>query len=169
MNNLRKAPLATDIPYEKPSVKLIQLPLSLQRIDAHLPDRASILQERMEFIADIRNSISNGQAVVVKGWKPEVHTDFTVEDIKLLRPTMSQQVQWQSTCGELIFKAIKLKGGLDAMARAKQLVDDSEESDIDPYTFSTLEAFIDLADDPNTCGNLLDLPNLHPEVPTWLK
>lgn len=37
------------------------------------------------------------------------------------------------------------------------------------HRYMSLKTFIDLANDANECCNLLDLPNLQPDVPIFLR
>ncbi|KAI6155869.1 hypothetical protein BKA82DRAFT_4349113 [Pisolithus tinctorius] len=112
-------------------------------------DKGSLAQ----LIANISDSLSRGCAVLVRGWKPNnPPLDFTCEDIRFFRPTISQEVVVQ-----------------DALKRAEQ-----QEAKGGPDMSKVFEVlsgvkFIELADDENTCMNLLDFPNTQPEVPIFLR
>jgi hypothetical protein len=56
----------------------------------------------------------------------------------------------------------------DARVRGKNF--DSPQDQIQPiHKSTTIEEFILEAHNPKTCGNLLDLQNLRPEAPTWIR
>jgi hypothetical protein len=93
--DMQNAPHATAIPGEHPFCKIIHMSSSLRSGYVKDQVKQKIDSERASFISELRLSISNGQAVLVKGWRPEIHTEFTMEDIGLLRPALKQEVQWQ--------------------------------------------------------------------------
>jgi hypothetical protein len=172
---MSNAPHASSNVDGKPFCVIMHVPESLTR-SSKIQDAQVRKNERDKFIAHIRQCISNGQAVLVKGWTPELHITFCVEDIELLRPTMTQKVQWQSNIILFTKYSLLIFNWSDAMVRAATFNKDpedpdteSDDEDISIYNTSTLSEFIDLADDPNTCGNLLDLPCPHQEVPSWFR
>ncbi|KAG6369564.1 hypothetical protein JVT61DRAFT_14269 [Boletus reticuloceps] len=87
----------------------------------------------------IEDAISKGCAVLVRGWEPTPALEFTLSDIQLFRPTVSQPVVVQ---------------------------DDDERGQ---HRDMTLEGFIRMADDAGACMNLLDLPNYQPDVPIFIR
>ena len=90
------APDATNIPNEPPLAVIVELPESLKRTtNLKAMTKEQKFDERELFIKTIRKHISCGRAVVVKGWAPELQIDFNMDDIQLIRPTMTQEVQYQ--------------------------------------------------------------------------
>ncbi|KAI5984120.1 hypothetical protein F5J12DRAFT_899406 [Pisolithus orientalis] len=112
-------------------------------------DKGSLAQ----LIDNISDSLSRGCAVLVRGWKlNNPPLDFTCEDIRFFHLTISQEVVVQ-----------------DALKHAEQ-----QEAKGGPDMSKVFEVlsrvkFIELADDENTCMNLLDFPNTQPEVPIFLR
>ncbi|KAI5985437.1 hypothetical protein F5J12DRAFT_898994 [Pisolithus orientalis] len=106
-----------------------------------------------QLIANISDSLSRGCAVLVRGWKPNnPPLDFTCEDIHFFHLTISQEVVVQDAlkCAE----QQEAKGGPD-MSKVFEVL--------------SRVKFIKLADDENTCMNLLDFLNTQPEVPIFLR
>ena len=46
----------------------------------------------------IEEAISNGIAVVVRGWQPSPALDFDLDGVGMVRPTLAQQVVVQGQC-----------------------------------------------------------------------
>lgn len=94
---MQQSPHATMIPNKIPLCVVINVPASLSRNfrSSSSQNTTSISSERNTFIESIRECLSNGQAVLVKGWTPEVSYGFNIEDIGMIRPTITQHVQWQ--------------------------------------------------------------------------
>ncbi|KAI6138056.1 hypothetical protein BKA82DRAFT_4021780 [Pisolithus tinctorius] len=138
---MSKAASATEYQYGHGRTMLVEL-----KYDG---DKGSLAQ----LIANISDSLSRGCAVLVRGWKPNnPPLDFTCEDICFFHPTISQEVVVQ-----------------DALKRAEQ-----QEAKGGPDMSKVFEVlsgvkFIELADNENTCMNLLDFPNTQPEVPIFLR
>lgn len=57
---------------------------------------------------------------------------------------------------------------IDALLRAKDQKD-KEKDEPHIHGHMTLEEFIDSAQDPEKCQNFLDLPNLQPDVPPFIR
>lgn len=69
-------------------------------------DKGSLAQ----LIDNISDSLSRGCAVLVRGWKPNnPPLDFTCEDIRFFRPTISQEVVVQGMDIIVSLKFISLK------------------------------------------------------------
>jgi len=47
--------------------------------------------------SQIEVALSKGSAVLVRGWEPKPKLDFSVDSIRLYRPTMAQMVDAQGT------------------------------------------------------------------------
>jgi hypothetical protein len=48
-----------------------------------------------KLIVAIEDGLARGSAVLVRGWQPGLRMGFSIDDIKLYRPTMSQNVTVQ--------------------------------------------------------------------------
>ncbi|TDL13818.1 hypothetical protein BD410DRAFT_810230 [Rickenella mellea] len=124
------------------------------------PNCSEAGKEIYELAKKARAALSRGLAVVLKGWRPDCQYKFTVEDMRCLRPNMNQTVDWQAT------KLTRLNSK-DATKRAAAYAAEGGDTVL-IHSATTLEQFIRLADDPEVCGNALDLPNLKPEAPSIL-
>ncbi|KAF8435844.1 hypothetical protein L210DRAFT_3648501 [Boletus edulis BED1] len=100
----------------------------------------------------IEEALSKGCAVLVRGWEPNPPLDFSVEAIQMYRPTMSQTVMVQN-----------------AVKRGKESSKGSKGNTAAIHESLTLDNFITLAADPNKCMNLLDLPNIQPDIPIFVR
>jgi hypothetical protein len=104
---MSQAPHASCIPGEQPYCVVVQLPMSLRR-SSESQNPAQVLQERSTFFAEIREHISNGRVILVKGWTPELRLEFTADDIGIIRPTIDQQVQWQGKTNYIVVNIVIL-------------------------------------------------------------
>ena len=82
---------------ESIAVKL-ELPEELQHTSERPRPSPVALAAREIFVKEIRNHIANNRAVVIKGCCFSQCKGFSVEDIGMVRPSMSHSVYWQGTC-----------------------------------------------------------------------
>ncbi|KIJ57509.1 hypothetical protein HYDPIDRAFT_35036 [Hydnomerulius pinastri MD-312] len=105
----------------------------------------------LELSSKLDHALSQGTAVLVRGWQPQPVVDFDIDQIPIIRPTMEQPVVVQ-----------------DAYKRAAQQA--SPQPDLsNVHSHIGLGEFILKAQDAECCMNLLDLPNSHPDVPPFLR
>ncbi|KAG9311146.1 hypothetical protein JVU11DRAFT_8209 [Chiua virens] len=101
---------------------------------------------------EIEEALSNGSAVLVRGWEPTPTLEFTVESIGMYRPSLHQDVDIQN-----------------AVLREKEARKGDKGDGTNVHESMTIKRFIELADDPKKCLNLLDLPNIQPDVPIFVR
>lgn len=151
---MAQCPSAMQVKSEGAFVAYINLPPRLRNWISDDPYSSTTFATlENDFSSSVRDHIANNRAVVVRGWYPQIRTTFSIEDICAVRPTMPQRVQV-----------------VDTMVRERNVgkqPEDQEEEDTD--TYKPLSDFILDAHDLNTCGGVLELPNLRPEAPFWLK
>ncbi|KAL4066267.1 hypothetical protein V8B97DRAFT_1874785, partial [Scleroderma yunnanense] len=102
-------------------------------------------------VSRIQDALLLGSAVLVCGWEPKPTLNFTVEDIQLYRPTMTQSVFVQDTA--LCTLEQDLEGKVDLSK---------------VHNTSTIEKFIQNVNEEKVCMNLLDLPNPQLDVLIFL-
>ena len=83
MQFMSRAPSALDYRFGDGRPMLVQLEYNPQ---------TKALQR---LVLDIQNALATGSAVLVRGWEPEPRLDFTMEDLRLYRPTLAQTVDVQ--------------------------------------------------------------------------
>ena len=95
---MARADNATQMRDNKPIAAILKLPEELQYTSERPRPFSVVLAARERFVKDIRNHISNNRAVVIKGCCFSQCRGFSVEDISMVRPSMSHSVYWQGTC-----------------------------------------------------------------------
>ncbi|KAI9452333.1 hypothetical protein HD554DRAFT_2043720 [Boletus coccyginus] len=138
---LSRAPRAQDYRYDADRPMLVELAYDGR-------DAGALWRMTME----IETALSKGCAVLVRGWEPTPALDFTMDSIQMFRPTMMQDVVAQ-----------------DAIMRAKEQKKGTDAKLYDIHRKLTMKAFIAAGDEEEECLNLLDLPNLQPDVPIFLR
>ncbi|THH16202.1 hypothetical protein EW146_g4404 [Bondarzewia mesenterica] len=107
-------------------------------------------------IIQIRQALKMGKSVVVyPHWCPPAK-GFDNAGVENLCGPLSQQVDWQDA-------HLREK----ARQQISQGLDDEDSDAIDISRTTTLGEFVKLADDPLTCGNLLDVPTFSPSEVPW--
>jgi hypothetical protein len=94
---MARADNATQIPSDEPVAVILELPEELKHISERPRPSSIALAARDGFVKDIRNHISNNRAVVIRGCCFGQCRGFSVEDIGMVRPSMSHSVYWQGT------------------------------------------------------------------------
>lgn len=119
----------------------------------------------------IEEAISKGSAVLVRGWEPTPARNFTVEDLRMYRPSLWQSVEVQGTwsCHTRWPASNNSTGITDAVTRGAEQKKGDECDTSKIHVSMSIERFIALANDPDSCMNLLDLPNLQPDVPMFIR
>lgn len=102
---MARADKATQMRNGEPIAVALELPEELQHTSER-PRRSSVaLAAREGFVKEIRNHIANNRSVVIKGCCFSQCRGFSVEDIGMVRPSMSHSVYWQGTCIPLLLFA----------------------------------------------------------------
>jgi len=109
-------------------------------------------------------NLSRGRLVVVRNWSPNASTAWNAQSISALKGPLSQQVQYQGSL--FIFVSIHcLIILVDTELRANTYHSDVDEI----HGECTLGEFIERGiNDPEHCGNCLDLPGLRAEYPPFI-
>jgi hypothetical protein len=102
---MAQADMAIQMRNEKPIAVALELPEELQHTSERPRPSSVALAAREKFVKEIRNHIANNRAVVIKGCCFSQCRGFSVEDIGMVRPSMSHSVYWQGTCIQLLLFA----------------------------------------------------------------
>lgn len=92
--------------------------------------------------------MARGTSVVVRRCPPQVRLSFSKESMALQFGNLGQRCQW-------------IEGSLYAASQ------DDVEAMLPFHMITTLEDFIDQAEDPTVCGNFLDGKDTNPCPPLW--
>lgn len=95
MRKMIAAPNANKMPDDDHMAVIFFLPDALRvprQNGAYHKDMATLHEE---LVGEIRYCIARGIAVVVRGWNPEICTDFSINDVSMIRPSIEQTVSWQ--------------------------------------------------------------------------
>jgi hypothetical protein len=79
---------------EEPAAVALELPEELRHTSERPRPSAVALAAREQFVKEIRNHVSNNRAVVIRGCCFSQCRGFSVEDIGMVRPSMSHSVYW---------------------------------------------------------------------------
>jgi hypothetical protein len=141
-------------------VVYLQLPPSLARSTGEGCTEEDLQAER-EFLRKVRTNLANNTAVVVKDFKSGYNMDFNVRDFERMGRQLDRPVQAQGVHDNRVHSPMLTlfsSAYIDAKTRPESW-----------YTESTLEKFIEAAEDPTTCCNVLDYCTLVGESPGWLR
>jgi hypothetical protein len=89
---------ATEMRNEEAFAVVLELPEELRRTSERPQPSTIALAARDKFIKEIRSHIANNRAVVIKACCFSQCRGFSVEDIGMVRPSMSHSVYWQGMC-----------------------------------------------------------------------
>jgi hypothetical protein len=95
---MARAENATEMRNEDAFAVILELPEELRRTLEHPQPSTVALAARDKFIKEIRSHIANNRAVVVKACCFSQCRGFSMEDIGMVRPSMSHSVYWQGMC-----------------------------------------------------------------------
>jgi hypothetical protein len=95
---MARANNATQMRNDEPIAVVLDLPEELKQTSERPRHSSAALAARERFVKEIRNNISNNRAVVIKGCCFGQFSGFSVEDIGMVRPTMSHSVYWHGMC-----------------------------------------------------------------------
>src|SRR6267154_4711739 len=95
---MARADKAIQMCNEEPIAVELELPEELQHTSERPRPSPVALAAREIFVKEIRNHIANNRAVVIKGCCFSQCKGFSVEDIGMVRPSMSHSVYWHGTC-----------------------------------------------------------------------
>jgi hypothetical protein len=98
---MARANNATRMRNYEPIAVVLELPEELKQTLEHPIHSSVALTARERFVKEIRSNISNNRAVVIKGCCFSQFRGFSVEDIGMVRPTMSHSVYWHGMCMQL--------------------------------------------------------------------
>jgi hypothetical protein len=99
---MARADRATQMRNEEPIAIVLELPEELQHVGERPASSLVALAARDRFVKDIRWHVANNRAVVIKGCCFSQCRGFSVEDIGMVRPSMSHSVYWQGKCIKLL-------------------------------------------------------------------
>lgn len=154
-----------------PFAIVLELPDELGPSKEPLDPSINITEIQNKFNQTIRRNLANNMAVVVRKWYPERRRGFSIEEINTIRPTTQHKVHWQGTHKVTICmwnEQTKTLRDTDTMERGKNFVRATD--DIKTFVkHMPLNDFILDAHNTKVCGNVLDLPNLRPESPQWIR
>ena len=88
----------TEMHNEEAFAVVLELPEVLRSTSDHPKPSTVALAARDKFIKEIRSHIANNRAVVIKACCFSQCRGFSVEDIGMVRPSMSHSVYWQGMC-----------------------------------------------------------------------
>jgi hypothetical protein len=94
---MARADNATQMRNEEPIATVLELPEELRHVGECPASSSVALGARDHFVKDIRWHIANNRAVIIKGCCFRQCRGFSVEDIGMVRPSMSHSVYWQGT------------------------------------------------------------------------
>jgi hypothetical protein len=92
---MARADNATQMHNNEPIAVVLELPEELQHTSERPRPSSVALEAREMFVKAIRNHISHNRAVIIKGSCFSQCRGFSVEDIGMVRPSMSHSVYWQ--------------------------------------------------------------------------
>ncbi len=92
---MSQADNATQTPGDEPIAVILELPEELKHISERPRPSSVALEARERFVQAIRKHISHNRAVIIKGSCFSQCRGFSVEDIGMVRPSMSHSVYWQ--------------------------------------------------------------------------
>ncbi|KAG6370279.1 hypothetical protein JVT61DRAFT_12230 [Boletus reticuloceps] len=111
-------------------------------------DDDQVLRTWVDFTGRIQQLLAQSTSVVVRGWTPTLPLKFSKKFLAHQIGNLGQRCQW-----------------IEGIRFANR----DEASDEKSYhEVTSLETFLDLADDPNVCGNFLDSKNVNPSPPSWM-
>jgi hypothetical protein len=90
---MTKAPSATT--GTDPFAVVLDIPVEMQSNYRQLRWDVDIASIKNMFFQQIRYHLSNNQAVIVHPWYPDSNSGFSVDEIGLVCPTITNTVHWQ--------------------------------------------------------------------------
>jgi hypothetical protein len=99
---MARADNATQMRDNEPIAVVLELPEELQHTSERPKPSSVALEARERFVKEIRKHISNNRAVVIKGCCFSQCRGFSVEDIGMVRPSMSHSVYWHGMWMQLL-------------------------------------------------------------------
>jgi hypothetical protein len=99
---MARADNATQMRDNEPIAVVLELPEELQHTSGRPKPSSVALEARERFVKEIRKHISNNRAVVIKGCCFSQCRGFSVEDIGMVRPSMSHSVYWHGMWMQLL-------------------------------------------------------------------
>lgn len=98
VNYMARADNATQMRNEEAFAVVLELPEELRRTSERPQPSSVALAARDKFVKTIRGHIANNRAVIVKACCFSQCRGFSIEDIGMVRPSMSHSVYWQGMC-----------------------------------------------------------------------
>lgn len=111
-------------------------------------DEEEVMRAWIRFTGCIQEHLARSTSVVVRGWTPSFPLRFSKLSLAHQLGNLGQRCQW-----------------IDGIRYAES----QEAPGITYHEVTTLERFIDLADDPKVCGNFLDAKDGNPTPPPWMQ